>query len=388
MTDGQFKVDFASQSLEFTGERMTPAVSGEVAIEHYHRYCIARDVCAGFDVLDVASGEGYGSAILAGVANTVVGVEIDRSSVHHSRENYKKSNLRFLEGSALSLPVADKSIDVAVSFETLEHIREHENFVAELKRVMRPGGRLIISTPDRTVYSARGLPSNKYHLRELTEAEFRKLLSSNFENVLLLRQRAVVASLAVVAEGAASWRSYDERGADCIEASDGLARAPYLIAVASDFELPPIFSSGYMDRKGVDEVYSRVEHRSFDENSSKRSGDADSVIYDPLGFIVADSRGDVDTEGGAEAEVVGEQVALPDTSDIDKPDTNDASIDNRQLQAERDRLLSVCAEKDVLISRLRENEIELMQTVKAMKRALAEAARAPAETFRGSVGSP
>src|SRR5271157_2406670 len=53
-----------------------------------HRYCVARDICAGKDVLDVASGEGYGSALLAGVARRVVGVEIDVASVTHARNSY------------------------------------------------------------------------------------------------------------------------------------------------------------------------------------------------------------------------------------------------------------------------------------------------------------
>src|SRR5208283_3232186 len=103
--DGNFKVSFPERSMEFTGERMTTAIDGEIEFEHFHRYCLARDLCAGLDVLDVASGEGYGSSILANVARSVIGVEIDAESVAHAQEAYRAKNLRFLQGNALDLPL-------------------------------------------------------------------------------------------------------------------------------------------------------------------------------------------------------------------------------------------------------------------------------------------
>ena len=75
--DGNFHLVHPRQPMLFTGERMTSAVGGQIEFEHYHRYCFARDLCAGRDVLDVASGEGYGTALLAGVAGFTTGVEID-----------------------------------------------------------------------------------------------------------------------------------------------------------------------------------------------------------------------------------------------------------------------------------------------------------------------
>src|SRR5215831_16335592 len=117
------------QALEWTGERLTTATAGQVEIEHLHRYFLARHLCRGLDVLDVASGEGYGSALLAQTARSVVGIDVDRASVAHARTAYVASNLRFIEGDARSLPMPDASVDVVVSFETIEHFYEHDVFL-------------------------------------------------------------------------------------------------------------------------------------------------------------------------------------------------------------------------------------------------------------------
>ena len=253
-TDGNFRLLVPARALEFTGERMTTAIEGQIEFEHFHRYCLARDLCLGLDVLDVACGEGYGSNILAGVARSVTGVDIDEGAVEHAREAYRLDNLLFLRGNATDLPVETESVDAVVSFETLEHIRDHDRFAAEVKRVLRPGGMFIVSTPDRAVYSARGEHFNEFHLLELAEQEFKSFLRANFAQVRMLRQRAVVGSVIVGADLAGPWRSYERRAPEYIEASSGLSRAPYLIGVASDSVIPAVASSAYLDRRGVEEV--------------------------------------------------------------------------------------------------------------------------------------
>ena len=252
--DGIFNVSRRERSMEFTGERMTTAVEGEIEFEHFHRYCLARDLCPGLDVLDVASGEGYGSSILANVARSVIGVDIDRAAIAHARTTYGGENLRFVQGSAIDLPLGDASVDAVVSFETLEHVRDHTRFMAEVKRVLRPGGRFIISTPERTVYSARSEPVNEFHVLELSLPEFDSLLRANFKYVAMLYQRAILGSLIVKTDGAGPWRSYERRSLDYIEASNGLARAPFLIAVASEENVSHIPSSVYLDRRRPGEV--------------------------------------------------------------------------------------------------------------------------------------
>jgi GT2 family glycosyltransferase/ubiquinone/menaquinone biosynthesis C-methylase UbiE/glycosyltransferase involved in cell wall biosynthesis len=251
--DGNFRVPVPSVPLAFTGERMTSAAEGQIEFEHYHRYCFTRDLCDGRDVLDVASGEGYGAALLAGVARSVVAVEIDSESVAHAGANYRAANLRFLQGDALALPLADGSVDVVVSFETLEHLADQNRFMAEVRRVLRPDGLFVVSTPDRSVYSAPGSDPNPYHTLELTAPEFSALLLSHYVNVTLLAQRPMLGSVLSAGRNA-GWRSYERRGPDIIEATNGLARAHYLLAVATDGPMPDIGSSVYLDRRRVHDV--------------------------------------------------------------------------------------------------------------------------------------
>ena len=251
--DGNFRVPRPPTPLEFTGERMTSAAEGQIEFEHYHRYCFTRDMCGGLDVLDVASGEGYGAAILAGVARSVIGVEIDTASVAHAETSYRAANLRFLQGDALALPLPDSSVDIVVSFETLEHLADHGRFITEIKRVLRPNGIFVVSTPDRNVYSAPGSEPNPYHVLELTDPEFRAFLTDHFVHVSVLTQRPVLGSV-LAANSALNWRSYERRGPDIIEATTGLARAHYLVAVATDGAPPPIASSVYLDRRRVHDV--------------------------------------------------------------------------------------------------------------------------------------
>src|SRR5260221_4044637 len=86
--------------LHFTGERLTSELTGQTIIEHLHRYLLVREYCRGKDVLDVASGEGYGSALIAQVARSVVGVEIADDAVAHAASSYRRSNLYYVQGDA------------------------------------------------------------------------------------------------------------------------------------------------------------------------------------------------------------------------------------------------------------------------------------------------
>jgi GT2 family glycosyltransferase/SAM-dependent methyltransferase len=253
--DGNFALPRPAQALPFTGERMTSDIEGQIAFEHLHRYCLARDLCAGKDVLDVASGEGYGTALLAGIARRAVGVEIDADAVAHARASYAAPNLAFVQGDATRLPLADAAFDVAVSFETLEHLRDQFAFLSEVRRVLRPGGVLVVSTPDREVYSAPGQPVNRFHVLELTRPEFAALLNGFFAHHRMLRQRPLLGSVIAPADPpGGGWRSYDRRAPDMLEAMPGLSRAFYLIAVASDSPVADPGSSIYSDTPAIDEA--------------------------------------------------------------------------------------------------------------------------------------
>jgi ubiquinone/menaquinone biosynthesis C-methylase UbiE len=235
-------------ALEFDGERYTTSFGGQTAIEHWHRYLYARELVRGGDVLDIACGEGYGSALLAQTARSVVGVDLSAMAIEHARHAYRSDNLRYLAGNALAIPLEDASVDVVVSFETIEHFRDHGPFLMEIRRVLRPGGLLVISTPDRDNYSPPGTPANPFHQLELTATEFRALLMPHFARLQILGQRILLGSaLLREAGGESPAIVFERRGEDHFEASQGPARAKYLVAVATNSALPALPQSIYVD---------------------------------------------------------------------------------------------------------------------------------------------
>ena len=168
MTDKKSEV----QPLPWTGERYLPDVHGSIELEHLHRYLLASRLSLGKRVLDIACGEGYGSSLMSQSALSVIGVDIAADAVAHAKAKYQASNLEFRIGSCAAIPLPDHSVDVVVSFETIEHHHEHDAMMREIKRVLVPGGVLMISSPDKLEYSDIPNYSNEYHVRELYRGEF------------------------------------------------------------------------------------------------------------------------------------------------------------------------------------------------------------------------
>lgn len=182
-------------ALEFTGERFTPECVREIVYEHWHRYAWARGLVAGKDVLDCACGEGYGSRLLADRARSVVGVDVDPEAVAHARKRYAADKLEFVEADALDLPFDDDRFDVVVSFETLEHLADHDELLAGFRRVLKPGGVLLLSSPDKRTYSDLTGYDNEFHVRELYRDELEGLLGRHFPNYRLHGQKLMFHSL-------------------------------------------------------------------------------------------------------------------------------------------------------------------------------------------------
>ena len=220
--------------LEFTGERLTTSYTGDTAIEHLHRYAFATAYVQDKVVLDIASGEGYGSNILARYAASVVGVDISEEAVEHARRKYG-ARVRFEVGSVTAIPLEDASVDVVISFETLEHISDHQGMMREIKRVLRPGGTAIISTPDKIYYSIIPKQYNEYHLKELSKVQFEGLISQYFARYLMFEQDIFSGSVVAPCEGIGAVGLRDYLGDyDRLAQTDGVTGAPYLIAVATD----------------------------------------------------------------------------------------------------------------------------------------------------------
>lgn len=183
--------------MKFTGERLHSDIKEYWAIEHYHRYALASQFATGKVVLDIACGEGYGSHFLSGIAKRVTGVDISPDAVEFAKKEYSKNNLEYVVGSADRIPLLDHSVDIVVSFETIEHHDKHQEMMREIKRVLKPEGHLIISSPDKKYYSDVPNYKNPFHVKELYQDEFKSLLSTYFRNTVHFSQKTVYGSLIV-----------------------------------------------------------------------------------------------------------------------------------------------------------------------------------------------
>lgn len=212
---GQAKSASDQPELEFTGERFTPECVREIFYEHWHRYAWARDLVTGRTVLDAACGEGYGSRLLAETAGHVIGVDMDRASIEHAGRRYQASNLEFRAADCTRLPFDDDSFDAVVSFETLEHLDAQDRLLAEFRRVLRPDGFLLLSSPDRRTYSDETGFSNEFHVRELYRDELETLVSRHFPAWRMLGQKLLFLSAIwdLEAQGPPEYLVSDDAGA-------------------------------------------------------------------------------------------------------------------------------------------------------------------------------
>ena len=183
-------------SLPFTGERFTPEIKGAIWYEHWHRYSVMLPAARGRRVLDAACGEGYGSWLLASCAAEVIGIDVDAAAIGHAVARYAaRPNLRYLQGSCAALPLATGSVDLIVSFETIEHLDAQEATLAEFRRVLTPSGALVISSPNKAIYSAETGYANEFHVRELQRDELASMLDAHFPQKTWYGQRVLAHSL-------------------------------------------------------------------------------------------------------------------------------------------------------------------------------------------------
>jgi GT2 family glycosyltransferase/SAM-dependent methyltransferase len=230
--------------MDFTGERFVPGVQGPMKLEHLQRYACVERLARGRRVADIACGEGYGAAILARHAARVVGIDISAAAAQHARQRYRAvRNLAFAAGRCEALPLATGSVDLIVSFETIEHLEDHEACLSEFRRILAPDGRLAISTPDPTAY-VTAKHGNPFHVRELTFAEFKALLDKRFATVRFWGQRPAVATFTYALDNQPApvpvWRALRVDGDNV---SDGVAALPapaYIVGVASDAPLDDV----------------------------------------------------------------------------------------------------------------------------------------------------
>ncbi|GGS52656.1 class I SAM-dependent methyltransferase [Actinokineospora fastidiosa] len=163
--------------LPLTGERTVPGIVEENYWFRRHEVAYAHLAhhCADVVVLEAGCGEGYGADLLAGTARRVLALDYDAHTVAHVAKAYPR--VAVARGNLAGLPLRDGAVDVVANLQVIEHLWDQEGFLAECRRVLAPGGALLVTTPNRITFSpGRDTPLNPFHTRELAGHELRDLL--------------------------------------------------------------------------------------------------------------------------------------------------------------------------------------------------------------------
>jgi len=252
----------APRLIEWTGERCVPwAPDVQVVYEHFHRYMWAARVVGGRKVLDLGSGEGFGAAILAESATQVIGVDVDERTVEHSKLNYGGPNLEYRTGTALDLSAFETgSFGAVVAFEIIEHVQDQERVLEEVARLLGDDGVLVVSTPDRRLYSEATGQRNPFHERELALEEFQQLLTEHFPHVAAWGQRTITGSHLHAIDGLRDEVSLADQPDFYIERAGeewrvaGDPAALYVVALASKAPLPKTADTSTLADCGIELV--------------------------------------------------------------------------------------------------------------------------------------
>jgi ubiquinone/menaquinone biosynthesis C-methylase UbiE len=159
--------------------------------EHAHRYVEAcRQIPQGSSILDIACGNGFGTVMLGRIAGSVVtGADISEETIESCKKIYTEENVRFESVDGTSLPYADASFDALVSFETIEHTASYDRMIPEFRRVLKPSGIAILSTPNFIVNSPTGIIENPYHTQEFTYEQLEQILAPVFSRFTIYGQK-------------------------------------------------------------------------------------------------------------------------------------------------------------------------------------------------------
>jgi ubiquinone/menaquinone biosynthesis C-methylase UbiE len=176
---------------EFTGERVIPGqVNDDLWAEHLARYAFAARLAAQARVLDIGCGAGYGTAELAQQAQWATGIDVSVEATAYANAHYPLQNTTFLTASATALPFAADSFDLITAFEVIEHLDNWPDLLVEARRLLRPNGSFLVSTPNKLYYAESRASDgpNLFHTHEFEFAEFRDALAAVFPNVTVLLQ--------------------------------------------------------------------------------------------------------------------------------------------------------------------------------------------------------
>jgi SAM-dependent methyltransferase len=253
--------------LDGNGERFVPEIheGGMIEAEHEARYRWAAALASGRTVLDAGCGVGWGSAVLSEAgAERVVGIDVNPEALASARERTGDRAATFVQGDLQELPFADGSFDLIVCFEAIEHVQDPERALDAIRRVLAPGGLLVISSPNRGVYPS----CNPHHVREYASDELDAALRDRFAHVAPYRQQTHVGSLISDDEefevaDAGTPLDVDVRKVVGGSPGDEL----YTVAIAGDGELPELpgmaVLTSHLDVRTWYEAMTKVERRAL-----------------------------------------------------------------------------------------------------------------------------
>ena len=173
--------------LALTGERTLPDVPEENYWFRRHLvvYEWIRARVGGLRVVDMACGEGYGSAVLARTATEVVGVDANPEAHEHARLRYTAPGLRFARD---LVETWAEPCDAVVFLQTIEHVANPDAVLEHFKALVGPGGLVVLSTPNLLTLAPEGAEKseNPWHLKEYRHEEFRALCGAHFRTSEIL----------------------------------------------------------------------------------------------------------------------------------------------------------------------------------------------------------
>ncbi len=151
---------------------------------HLVAYEAAAKLASDRVVLDIGCNVGYGTALVGKESREAIGVDVSPSSVQAANERNAASNIRFQTIDGLQLPFGDATFDLVVSFQVIEHIFAPDSYLREIRRVLKPGGTVILTTPNAAIRLYDGMkPWNRFHVREYKALELEDLLKNWFPSV-------------------------------------------------------------------------------------------------------------------------------------------------------------------------------------------------------------
>lgn len=159
--------------------------------DHVVRYWWASELGAKLSVLDCATGKGYGAFVMSQQANKVVGIDLNEQSLSIAQKSFgEQTNLTFKKINVFNLEELGEKFDVVTAFEVIEHIdpNKTDDFLKSISRVLKPGGRLLISTPNHDVVTKSGVHIPDFHINNFKSVELKKILKKHFSEVVMLGQ--------------------------------------------------------------------------------------------------------------------------------------------------------------------------------------------------------